>query len=595
MKCLHFNKENFNFNYSSGLKFFAEWGNDTFINEASVTLSSVNYSTISNSELKDLPENLIPTSPLIILKNTIARDKQFASLQVSPIIKENGIYKKITSFVINYDSQVNRNAQNSQIIINSVLSTGNWHRFYVDKTGVFRLSKSFLNQIGVNTNVDPRTIRIYGNGGAMLPLENDVDYPIDLTENAIKFVGEEDGAFNDNDYILFYAEGPTGFSEENNTNINAYTDKSYYFVNTGGSGFGKRIQNMVQPNGPADIVINTFQDYQFHELDEINIGKLGRQWFGERFDVENEREFSFNFPNIVTTEPAKVIVSAAGVHEGNGSVTMQVKVNGNLENTLSFLPVDDPTLAFGDSFSGDITVSSPEIAINLNYNNNGSPISYAYLNYVSVEATRSLAYEGEQLIFKNYSVETVPGTAEYSISNATSITEIWDITDKYNVTTVVNSDSEANFSFKTSSGELRSYVTVTSQGYFEPLRDNNTSVSNQNIKGTIFQNAQGEFQDVDYIIVSHNNLVSQAERLAEINRNKYDLNVKVLTLNEIYTEFSSGNQDVSAIRNMIRYVYHNASTPGNRVKYVCLFGDASYDYKDRLTNNTNIVPSWYST
>ncbi|WP_120202565.1 type IX secretion system sortase PorU [Ichthyenterobacterium magnum] len=590
-----FQKENFSYSYSSGLTFFAQWNNNTFINEASVVVSAINYSPISRGELKDLQTKFIPSAPLVVLKNTTARDKQFASLTISPIIKENGVYKKITAFTINYSSIANRSAQDAQAVTNSVLSTGSWHRFYVDKTGVFRLSKSFLNQIGVNTNVDPRTIKIYGNGGAMLPLENDANYPIDLTENAVKFIGEEDGVFNDNDYILFYAEGPTGFSEENNTNINVYTNKSYYFVNTGGgNGFGKRIQNMIQPQGNADIVINTFQDYQFHELDEFNIGKLGRQWFGERFDVENEKEFTFNFPNLITTEPTKVIVKAAGVHEGSGSTTMQVKVNGNLENTLSFLPIDDPTLASVDSFNGNVMVSSPEITINLNYNNNGSPVSYAYLNYISIEATRDLAYQGEQLIFKNYSVETVPGIAEYSISNATSIVEIWDITDKYNVTSVANSNNEANFSFKTSSGELRNYVTVNSQGYFEPLRDNNTSVSNQNIKGTIFQNAQGEFQDVDYIIVSHNNLVSQAERLADINRNRYGLNVKVLTLNEIYTEFSSGNQDVSAIRNMIRYVYNNASTPENRVKYVCLFGDASYDYKNRITNNTNIVPSWQS-
>ncbi|MCB0432522.1 MAG: hypothetical protein KDD18_05710, partial [Mangrovimonas sp.] len=38
----------------------------------------------------------------------------------------------------------------------------------------------------------------------------------------------------------------------------------------------------------------------------------------------------------------------------------------------------------------------------------------------------------------------------------------------------------------------------------------------------------------------------------------------------------------------------NASTPDNRIKYLCMFGDASFDYKDRISNNTNIVPSWHS-
>src|SRR5690606_31141966 len=63
---------------------------------------------------------------------------------------------------------------------------------------------------------------------------------------------------------------------------------------------------------------------------------------------------------------------------------------------------------------------------------------------------------------------------------------------------------------------------------------------------------------------------------------------------DIYNEFSSGQQDVAAIRNFVKYVYWNASTEENRLKYLCLFGDGSYDYKDRIPNNTNIIPSWYS-
>ena len=141
---------------------------------------------------------------------------------------------------------------------------------------------------------------------------------------------------------------------------------------------------------------------------------------------------------------------------------------------------------------------------------------------------------------------------------------------------------------------FKNYVLLTSSDYFEPKLDSNTSVSNQNIKGTIFLNNQGEFQDIDYIIVAPNNMLSQAERLAQINRNQYNLNVKVFGLDEIYNEFSSGNQDIGAIRNLVKYVYDNASAPEKRIKYLCLFGDGSFDYKDRIPNNTNIVPSWYS-
>jgi hypothetical protein len=232
--------------------------------------------------------------------------------------------------------------------------------------------------------------------------------------------------------------------------------------------------------------------------------------------------------------------------------------------------------------------------VKLIYDNNGNPTNQGYLDYISIEATRGLIFDGFQFVFKNDEVILNPGIVQYTITNATNVNAIWDITDKYNVKSVVNTDQNTNFSFKDVAGSAKTYTTVIASDYFQPARDASSNVTNQNIKGTVFLNAQGEFQDIDYIIIANNNYVSQAERLAQINRDQYNLNVKVLTLNEIYQEFSSGKQDVAAIRNLVQYVYDNASEPSKRLKYLCLFGDASYDYKDRISNNTNIVPIWNS-
>ena len=588
-----FDKKHFSFLREEGLTFYAQWKETSYINESSVELSKVTYQNINRSELKDLALSTIPNRLEVTLKNAIDRDQVYAYLEVSPIINDRGVFKKVTSFTVNYQyGSLNRSGLTNQEITNSVLNSGTWHKFYVDKSGVFRLSKGFLNAIGVNTNVDPRTIKIYGNGGAMLPTLNSDFYPLDLTENAIRFIGEEDGVFNNEDYILFYAEGPREYNEDSDTNINLYTDKSYYFINTDG-GAGKRISSLNQPNDDATIEVSTFQDYQFHELDETNIAKIGRRWFGERFDVENERTFNFSFPNLVTTEPARVKVLAAGVSEGVAT-NMQIVLNGNLVSTLGFSVIDDPLLASGNVFQSNVNLTSDEVTVDLIYNNNGNPAALGYLDYISIEATRSLNFEGTQFIFRNDEVALNPGIAQYTLGNTANVQEIWDITDKYNVTAITNTDQSQNIIFKDIAGSSKKYVTVTNLDYFDPLRDANTTVNNQNIKGTIFQNAQGEFEDVDYIIVARSNYLVQAERLAEINREQYNLNVKVVELEAIFNEFSSGNQDIGGIRNMVRYVYNNASSPSRRVKYLCLFGDASYDPKDRVSNNTNIIPIWSS-
>ncbi|MCK7591847.1 type IX secretion system sortase PorU [Subsaxibacter sp. CAU 1640] len=590
-----FDDEHLSFNTDYGLLYFTEWDSNVIINESSVELSDVSYSVISRSDLKGLPLNTIPGSPKLTITNAKARDKRSIHLQITPIIKDNGVFKKITSFTVKYNtfSAKTSDPQQRAGIVNSVLSTGQWYRFYVDKSGVFKISKDFLNDLGVNTNVDPRTIKVFGNGGAMLPFLNSSSYPNDLTENAIKFVGEEDGIFNNEDYILFYGEGPKGnVSNLNiNTNLNPYTDKSYYYI-TVGPGYGKRIQPMAQPTGNPDVIFDTFHDYQFHEIDEYNIAKIGRRWFGDRFGIENQKEFLFNFPNLVTTEPVSLKVYVGATAEVQTS--MEIKLNGNVVSNLTLNAFADTTLATGDSFTGQVSLSSPEATVMLTYNNNNNPASIAYLDYLSIEATRALRYDGKQFPFKHNSAALASGIVQYSLNNATAVSEIWDISNKYDVTNVVNTDHSAAFIFKAQGGVDKNYLVVAPSNYYLPLRDGNVRVSNQNLKGTIFNNAQGEFQDVDYIIVASSNYVNQAERLAQINRNRYGLNVKVVTLKEIYNEFSSGQQDVAAIRNFLRYVYLNASSETRRLKYLCLFGDASYDYKDRISNNTNIVPSWLS-
>ncbi|REE08697.1 peptidase C25-like protein [Winogradskyella pacifica] len=593
-----FDENHFNYNDDTGLIFFDQWeSNGSQIDQNSVAVTNIVYETMSFNELKDLNPKLIPVSPRYKMHTTNARGKYSDYFELTPIINDKGIYKKITAFTVNYNVLSSRSATGTMgvnAITNSVLSSGQWFRFYIEDSGVFKLSKSFLGGLGVNTNsVDPRTIKIYGNGGRMLPLENSENYPFDVVENAVKFVGEEDGRFDNADYILFYGEGPKTYSEESETNLNLYTDKTYYYVNVS-SGNGKRIQSMPTINAAANIEIDTFQDYQFYEVDEYNLAKLGRRWFGDDFDIESQRSYEFEFPNLLTTVPVDFRIAVGSVSEV--PTTMKVAINGNEVTTLGLSAITPGSvLGTAAAYNQSQNIASDVITVTFDYNNSGNPSANAFLDYINIEATRSLRYEGDQFVFKNKDVITTPGIAQYNIANTNNIREIWDITDRFNVSTTVNSDNASAMSFKAQSGEERTYLAFSNSDVFSPKVDSRTVVSNQNLKGTIFTNNQGEFEDIDYIILAPSQFLTQAERLAEINRNQYSLKVKVVDLQTIYNEFSTGSQDIAALRNFIKYVYDNASTPSKRLKYLCLFGDGSYDYKNRINNNTNLVPSWYTT
>jgi hypothetical protein len=588
-----FGSENYNFSHENGLTFTAQWSLNGNLDERSAELKSIESIEISKIDLKQLPTSTIPNTPLLKVTNAVYRNRSEGHLEISPIFYENGILKKIIRFTISYRVNTqNRRELITTSLSNSNLKSGDWYRFAVDTTGVHKLNKNFLNSLGINTSaINPKNIKIYGHGGKSLPLLNSNTVSNDLIENTVQVIGEEDGVFNDNDYILMYAIGPKKYNSEHNSHINPYTDKSYYYVNIS-LGNGARMSIASEPTGNVDVTYNSFHNYKFVESDTYNIAKMGRRWFGHRFYVENVRVFNFDFPNLITSSPIDLKVYTAAASESDTS--MQLNLNGSNINNFNYSAIDNDILGRSRFFSGAVSSNSETIDVELSYNNNGNPSARAYLDYISIEAECALTSLGTQFEFKNNNSSTQFGIGQFEISNAASISQVWDISNPYQIQVYNNADAASEFSFKTSLGTLKTYQAV-GPDFYVPRKTNNTNVPNQDIKGTVFLDAQGEFKDVDYLIITPNYLRAQAERLAQINRIQNKLNVKVYTLESIYQEFSSGMQDIGGIRNFVKYVYDNASTPSKKLKYLCLFGDASFDYKDRVSNNTNIVPSWYST
>ena len=592
-----FQSENYVYDsYAREIKFNLKLEVGSYIDVNSLLITNVVFETISDVELGDLSRKAIPTVLQKSLVNSIARDKYSLLLSLSPLLKEGNTYKKVKSFTYSFSPSVSNKsnaAQSVQSITNSVLSSGSWYRFYVEKSGVYKISKTFLQSLGLKTDgLDPKKIKIFGNGGKMLPLMNNVYYPIDIEENAIQVIGESDGVFDTTDYILFYAEGVDTYNDDSKTNVNLYADKSYYYVTTQGND-GKRITANLQPTNVASTIVSTADQNQFHEVDENNIAKTGRQWYGEEFGIENELEIDFKIPNIVPSSLINLNVHVGGASFNPTSFT--VKSNTVSVGTLSLnqLAIDSGIEAT-ESFLNTPIPGSDNIKIHLSFNNGGVPSSKGFLDYIRLAYKGNLKGFGKQFQFQNNAAPTTTGIVEYQVSNATKIRQVWDVTDIYNVTKFENTTQNVNFSFKATLGEVRNYIALDDSDYYTPKKESKSKIANQNLKGTLFNDKQGNFKDIDYLIITPKNLSAQAEKLANFHRNYSQLNVKVVDLETIYQEFSSGKQDIGAIRNFVKYVYDNATSTASRVKYLNLFGDASFDFKDRIRNNTNIVPIFHA-
>ncbi|GEQ85584.1 peptidase C25 [Patiriisocius marinistellae] len=572
------------------------WIDSNYAAPTSLNITNISYTSISQKELESINTYNVPSNINANITSSKARDKIYTILTLSPIVKINGRIQKVKSFQIQYNYDSNRQNSFRIPITNSVLATGNWYKFKVNETGVHSIDKNFLNDIGLNTDgVDPRTIKIYGHGGQSLPLLNSLNNDLfDLPETSIQVIGEGDGSFDNGDRILFYATSTLGWVEENDSNINPYSDDSYYYITSGGNN-GLRVQPMNEPtsSGPQ---ITTFNDYKFIENDEESPAKVGRSWFGNRFDIENDQTFELTFPNIVPGSTMEMEYRIASASENPTS--MAISVNGAALNPVTFNVINEPTLLSVQPATNIAPVQIPAsgdiVTINMLYNNGNNPSSKGYLDFIRINALRQLVGTDGQLQFRNNNVATQSGVGEYSIGNASQFSQVWDVTNPQNITSTQNESNAGNFSFKATLGEIREYVAINPSNYLQPVEIGSSNVPNQNLKGTIFNDASGNFKDIDYLIITAPFLIQPALRLADHHRNIRGTSVKVVTTDKIYQEFSSGKQDIGAIRNFVRYVYENASAPDKRVKYINFFGDTSVDYKNRLPGNNNTVPTFHT-
>lgn len=467
----------------------------------------------------------------------------------------------------------------------SVLQSGNWYKVAVNERGVYKISAEQFSNMGFGSGVNPKKIRIYGNKGGLVPQALSETRPVDLVENAIYVHGEADGVFNSSDYILFYAEGADGITYNETRGIfhyqhNFYEDKNYYFI-TVSTDDGKRIGSTENVAGTFPIV-KKFDDFVFHEVDQYSELESGREWFGEKFDLTTSYTFDLNLSNIVSSGTVKVVSDVMA--QAFSSSTFTMSLNGIDIGTHTIASIPDSQYEIKGRHDRDTlsiqasTLSGPALELKYQYNKAASGRSIGYLNYFLVQATRALR------VYNNHTIFTMPANTEqaittYQIEAASTNTRLWDVTvpDQVNEQEfILNADE---ISFTTASSSLKTFVVFS-----EPLTvEFIGKVSNQNLHG---------LGSTDFIIISHPDFITEAQRLAA-HRQQYlgYNNIVVVTPQEIYNEFSSGRQDVSAIRDFIKHVY---DASGSALKAVLMFGRGSYDYKNRVSNNTNFVPVYES-
>jgi hypothetical protein len=508
----------------------------------------------------------------------------FVPARINPY---NGQYEVLLSFDLKIQipgEDGSKRSLKAAYASNSVLASGDWYKIAVVSTGIYRITYNDLVGMGISPSaIDPRNIRLYGNGGGMLPESLAEFRHDDLAENSIIVAGEGDGSFDQQDYILFYGESPHAwkyqvFSQAFNHEQNIYSDSTYYFLTTD-LGPGKRIEDIPAVTEPPNTFVSKFTDYAYHETDLFNLANIGRVWYGEVFDVTTTYDFNFNFPGLDLSSPVYFRAYVAAKSEVATSFKF---LNGDeqiMSASISGIPASANTYARPYLGSDWFAAASENINIRIAYQKMISS-SIAWLNYFELNAVRNLAFSGSQMSFRD-PASAGPGViAEFTLRDAAQNVQIWKVTDPVNVQLVNAVQSGNNKIFRAAQDTLQEFIAFNGSSYYNISFSG--KVENQNLHGA---------GPKDMIIITHPLFREQAERLAEFHAEKDGFTVLVTDIGDVYNEFSSGAPDVTAIRNFMKYLYDTAPT-GEEPGYLLLIGDASFDYKDRIENNSNFVPTW---
>jgi hypothetical protein len=474
----------------------------------------------------------------------------------------------------------------------SVLASGKWYKVGLTQNGVYKMDKGFLSSLGMNlSGVDPKSIRVYGNGGKLMSEKNAEFKYDDLIENAILVNGENDGTFDNGDYVLFYGQSTETWKYAStdstfNYTPHLYSDTSFYYI-TADLGTGKRVAQQSSSSATANKTTSSQDYWGFHELNTLNVVKSGREFYGEKFDFNNSYSFNFNIPDAVVGDVVKVRASV--LSRSDVLSTYQVSFNnGNFSMTCNATNTGDYTADFGypGQGSGSGLLGGSMLSVTVSKQTSQA---IGYLNKIVFSARRNLIYSLSQFNFRDSRVIGGANTfARYLVTNNSSAAPlIWDVTDPLNAKNQLYTIAGSQLDFTTSADSLKEFCIFTANQAYVPKSYG--SVPNQNLHAIL---------QADFVIVTNPLFLADANRVAKLHKDYDGLSYAIATTEQVYNEFSSGTPDIGGIREFVKMLYRrptnaNPLDTDKVTRYLLLLGDGSYKNKPiNQSGNSALIPTY---
>lgn len=473
----------------------------------------------------------------------------------------------------------------------SFLSQGKWVQIEIGKSGMYQISKSDLQAMGFDlSSANPKHFQIYGIQGQGLAEMNGGSIRSQAPQIPCEVIGEADGVWDDGDAVLFYGQAAKDWDfnqvdfEHSN---NFYTSKVNFLIGHGTSE-GLRIAPQKTALGVVSTTFKGTQTYMFHDSDIVNPAAMGRQWFGERLGNEtlvrnfsktivaapsDTLEISFQVASFVTDDTGSLVVTANGI-----PARFSLRAVGGTYEPYYLLRGKLKVPANGNNLTLQFRLNRPNTK------------SYVLIDHFEVKKWESVGQNASSTGFlRNNELGMYNQNAffEWQASSTLGLT-VWNVSDPLKPN-AMNVEDRGN-------GYQRLLIAKEEPHHtFIAFRKNGLDFLKPKVKQTVSNQNKAYESPANLIIITHPDFMESAIDLANFRKTNPGYSVQVVTPQEIYNEFSAGQQDLVALRDFIRWRKQWGEAAGKPLKYITLFGAASYDMQDRVPNNTNFIPIYQST
>ena len=476
-----------------------------------------------------------------------------ANISYSPAPKSNDKFESVYSaYVANYADAKKWKSFPKNTSLAKVQSDEAPYKYklYLQEDGLYRVTGQDLKNHGVDLNtIEPATLAISNKGGPV----------------PIMVEGWSDNSFDEQDRIIFIGQHNSG----EGTFHNYYSETNVYILSWGAS-VGARIGEVsgipteANPDTTNIVLTNKHLEYDvIYERLLVSPDEENDHWFWKLLTISEEFPLRMPTDYLVPEKPMRIRINMQGLTYLPASPDHRVYVKVNEQDFGEARWDNQQVYELDTGFivpekvekDNEIKISLPGGLFNVGIDN-------VLLNWIDIDFYEQLVAQDDFITFTDQESDN----SVLRIDGFSSVKQPYVFsTAGYTVTNTQLVKRQEKYSLCFSDQSLNK------GRYYVATEDNFKSVQKiEKIKQTVLKTPTN---GADYIIITHPDFMSQAQKLADY-RSSQNLRTFVVDIFDIYNEFNDGLYSPIAIHSFVKYAYENWVKPAPL--YLLLLGDTTH-------------------